>query len=56
MKHFLLTFMYITFSLGSLPESRVGDDFMFHIGFFENKPKVDRRVTPNSVFLFSVEL
>lgn len=58
-KHALLSFtatMHIAFGLGSLPECPVTDGGLLVIGFYDEKPTVNQRVTNDRVFLFSFEL
>jgi hypothetical protein len=55
----LAAIMYITFSLGSLPESVSDQDVLgglFVIGIYENKPKIDKRIASDSIFIGMIEL
>lgn len=53
---FLLSIMYIAFGFGSLPDLPPTEGGFLIIGLYEEKPKVDKMVTANGIFLFSVEL
>lgn len=52
----LISIMYIAFGFGSLPEAPPTEGGMFIIGFYDHKPKVDRMVTENGIFLFAIEM
>ena len=57
MKNILLACIsFIAFGLGSLPnDASPTEGGMLFISLFDTEPKVDRRITPNSIYLFSVE-
>ena len=52
----LVSLIYIAFGLGSLPDTSPTDGGMLIIGFYDQKPKVDRMVTQRGIFLFAVEM
>ncbi len=57
MKNILLAMIsYIAFGLGSLPDGLPATEGgMLFISMFDHEPKIERRIQPNSVYLFSVE-
>lgn len=52
----LASIMYIAFGLGSLPDTPPTEGGMLVISIYDEKPRVERRVTESSVFLFTFEL
>jgi hypothetical protein len=54
-KLFVTTLMYIAFGLGSLPDQPLTGG-MLVISIFDEKPKIEHRITRDGVYLFDVEM
>lgn len=54
-KLFVVALIYIAFGLGSLPDQPLTGG-MLVISIFDDKPKIDRRITRDGVYLFDVEM